>query len=75
MKTLATHIDQQLLEADARWGHCAVSEEELQRLWPLNMDNRKTAIEQFAKDYGFRLIYYRSEVCAIFEKESPRPSN
>ena len=74
MKTLAEHIDQKLLEADARWGHCAVSEEELQRLWPSNMDNRKAAIEQFAEEYGFRLIYFRNGICAIFEKEPTRSS-
>jgi hypothetical protein len=72
MKTLAEHIDQQLLAAANKWGHCAVYEKELQRLWPINMDNRKAAIDQFAMEYGFQLIYYRSGICAIFEKESPR---
>jgi hypothetical protein len=71
MRTLAAHIDEQM-QAN-RWGHCAVPEEELQRLWPINMDNREATIEQFSKEYGFRLIYYRSGICAIFEKESPRP--
>ena len=69
MKALAEHIDQQLLGATI--GKCAVDEEELQRLWPINMDNRKAAIEQFASEYGFQLIYYASGICAIFEKEFP----
>jgi hypothetical protein len=44
---------------------------ELQRIWPLNEENRKAKIEQFAKEYGFRLVVYRKGVCAIFEKELP----
>jgi len=71
MKNLAEHIDEQI-QAN-RWGHCAVYEEELQRLWSMNMENRKAAIERFSEEYGFRLIYYRGGICAIFEKESPRP--
>ena len=70
-ETLAAHIDEQI-QAN-RWGHCAVYEDDLQRLWSMNTDKRKAAIEQFSKDYGFRLIYYRSGICAIFEKESPVP--
>jgi len=71
MRTLAAHIDEQI-QAN-RWGHGAAYEEQLQRLWSMNMDNRKAAIEQFGKEHGFRLIYYRNGICAIFEKESPRP--
>jgi hypothetical protein len=71
MEILAEHIDEQMLAN--RWGHCAVYEEQLQRLWPKTLPNRAEAIEQFGKQYGFRLIYYRNGVCAIFEKESPRP--
>jgi len=67
MRTLAEHIDEQIQAS--RWGKCAVYEEQLQRLWSMNMENRQAAIEQFSKDYGFRLIYYRSGICAIFEKE------
>jgi len=71
MRTLAAHIDEQI-QAN-RWGHCAVYEGELQRLWSMKMNSREAAIEQFSKEYGFRLIYYRSGICAIFEKGSPRP--
>jgi len=70
MKALAEHIDRQLLGTTI--GKCAVDEQELQRLWPIDMDDRKAAIEQFAREYGFQLIYYSSGICAIFEKESPR---
>jgi hypothetical protein len=46
----------------------------LQRIWPLNEENRKAKIEQFAKEYGFKLSFYKQGLCAIFEKESPRKS-
>jgi hypothetical protein len=69
MKILAARIKRQLLLDTGKWGHCAIYENELQRIWPLNEENRKEKIEQFAKEYGFRLSFYKPEVCAIFEKE------
>jgi hypothetical protein len=69
MKILAARIKRQLLLDTTKWGHCTIYENELQRIWPLNEENRKAKIEQFAKEYGFRLSFYRPEVCAIFEKE------
>jgi hypothetical protein len=71
MKILAARIKRQLLLDTGKWGHCAIYENELQRIWPLNEENRKAKIEQFAKEYGFRLVVYRKGVCAIFEKELP----
>jgi hypothetical protein len=68
MKVLAGLIRRQLrLEAN-KFGHCAVYEKELQRVWPLDEKNRKAKIEQFAKKHGFRLAYYRHGFCAIFEE-------
>jgi hypothetical protein len=52
-------------------GHCAIYEDELQRIWPLNEENRKAKIAQFAKDYGFQLSFYKQGLCAIFEKDAP----
>jgi hypothetical protein len=69
LKILAAGIKRQLLLDTGKWGHCAIYENELQRIWPLNEENRKAKIEQFAKEYGFRLVAYRKGVCAIFEKE------
>jgi hypothetical protein len=43
----------------------------LQRIWPLNEENRKAKIAQFAKDYGFKLSFYKQGLCAIFEKDVP----
>jgi hypothetical protein len=42
----------------------------LQRIWPLDEENRKAKISQFAKEYGFKLSFYKHGLCAIFEKES-----
>jgi hypothetical protein len=70
MKNLAHRIRHQLrLEAN-KLGHCAVYEEELRRAWP-DEKNRKTKIEQFAKEHGFWLAYYRDGSCAIFEQLAP----
>lgn len=71
MKILAGRIKRQLLLDTGKWGHCAVYENELQRLWPLEEENRKAKIEQFAKEHGFKLSYYRRGLCAIFEKAPP----
>jgi hypothetical protein len=70
MKILASQIDREL--QSGKWKHCAVYEAELQRLWPLNEDNREAKIAQFAKKYGFRLRFYDKGLCAIFDKW-PRP--
>jgi hypothetical protein len=69
MKILAARIKRQLLLDTSKWGHCAIYENELQRIWPLNEENRKAKIEQFAKEYGFCLSFYKPGLCAIFEKE------
>jgi hypothetical protein len=52
-------------------GHCVICEDELQRIWPLNEENRKAKIAQFAKGYGFKLSFYTQWLCAIFEKDAP----
>ena len=51
-------------------GHCAIYEDQLQRIWPLEEEDRKAKIEQFAKEHGFKLSSYKHGLCAIFEKES-----
>jgi hypothetical protein len=69
MKTLAKRIKRELKTKTARDGHWAIYENELQRVWPLNEENRKGKIEQFARRYGFKLSFYKQGLCAIFEKE------
>jgi hypothetical protein len=72
MKNLANRIKREMEDETNRIGHCAIYENELQRIWPLDEENRKAKIEQFAKEYGFTLSYYKHGLCAIFEKETPR---
>jgi hypothetical protein len=66
LKKLASQIARQLQGGD--WMHCAIYEQELQRLWPLNQKDREAKIAQFANEYGFRLRFYRKGLCAIFDK-------
>jgi hypothetical protein len=40
----------------------------LKRVWPLDEEDRKAKIEQFANENGFRLVYYKPGLCAIFEE-------
>jgi len=72
MKILARLIKRKLKAQTGEWGHCAIYENELQRVWPLNEKNRKAKITQFAKEYGFRLSVYKPGLCAIFEEKPPR---
>jgi hypothetical protein len=44
----------------------------VERLWPLNAKDREAKIAHFAKEYGFRLRFYKKGLCAIFDKW-PRP--
>jgi hypothetical protein len=66
MKMLAQRIEAELQYRT--WEHCAVYEEELQRLWPLHAKHREADIAEFAKKYGFRLRFYQKGMCAIFDK-------
>ena len=70
MKILAGLIKRELRLQASEYGHCAVYEDELQRIWPLDEDNRKEKIRQFADQNGFRLVYYKRGLCAIFEQKS-----
>jgi len=52
---------------DAEHDHCAITDEELQRIWPIDEMDREKKIAQFAKNYGLHLTFYRQGMCAIFE--------
>ena len=71
MKILAGLIRRELELQARKDGYCAVYEDELQRVWPLNEENRKAKIKRFANKNGFHLVYYKRGLCAIFEQESP----
>jgi hypothetical protein len=74
LKILASQITCELERQTNNLGHCAIYEEELQRIWPLDEENRERKIAQFARDYGFHLSLYRHGLCAIFVKETPNVS-
>jgi hypothetical protein len=66
MKLLAQRIESELRHGP--WKHCAVYEDELERLWPLEEQDREAKIVEFAKTYGLRLRFYHKGLCAIFDK-------
>ena len=69
MKILAGLIRRELQLQGNEYGHCALYEDQLQCIWSMNEENRKAKIEQFANEKGFRLIYYKPGLCAIFEEK------
>jgi hypothetical protein len=70
MKRLEKRIKRELLFGDGYWRVCGVGEDELRRVWPEDK-NREDKIRQFADERGFRLIYYRAGLGAIFEEPPP----
>jgi hypothetical protein len=74
MKTPAMRIRQKLETRTAQIGYCVIHEDELQWLWPLDEADRKASIEQFAKEYGFELSFYKHGRFAIFKEEPLRKS-
>jgi hypothetical protein len=69
MKIFAGLIRRELRLQAGKYGQCAIYEDELQRVWPIDEENRKAKIEQFANENGFRLIYYKPGLYAIFEEQ------
>lgn len=67
VKPLANYIENEL--EYGLWPHCAIYEDELQRLWPLDAAYREVRIAAFAAKYGFRLRFYRKGMCAIFDRQ------
>ena len=70
MEILAEQINRALeLRAGTAIQHCGVSDEELQRIWPLNEVDRERKIAHFAEEHGLMLTWYNEGTCAIFEKK------
>ncbi len=65
MKILAEKIAKELKEAN----HCAIYENDLNRVWPTNGKRREAAIASFAQQHGWRLRHYKDGFFAIFDKE------
>jgi len=74
MKTLAKRIKRELERETSTTRHCVVYEDELQRLWPTDEQDRKRKISRFANENGFKLTFYKRGLCAIFERKSPGDS-
>ena len=72
MKMLASQTERELPAGG--WKHCAIYEDELIRVWPLDEPEREAKIAKSAKEYGFRLRFYRMGMCAIFDKWPPSQS-
>jgi len=67
MEILAEQIKRKLDMRDGVINHCPISEEELQRIWPLNELDRERKIAQFAEDHALHLTFYWQGMCAVFE--------
>jgi len=65
LDALAEHILKELQSAS----YCAIYEEQLKPLWPINDLDREKKIQSFAKERGLRLRFYLKGHCAVFEKE------
>ena len=74
MKTLAKRIRRELESESPKTEHCIIYENELQRLWPIDEENRKRKIAHFANQNGFKLSFYKQGLCAVFERKSPEDS-
>jgi hypothetical protein len=67
-RTLAARIRRELRETALPIPYCAIYEHDLQRFWPLELQNREAEIERFAKQHGFKLRFYKRGLCAIFQE-------
>ena len=65
METLAKQIEERMRD---EWS--MIREEDLERVWPINEEDREEKIAQFAKEHGFRLIYYKLGLGAMFVENS-----
>jgi hypothetical protein len=65
MTLLASRIVKGLKTAN----HFAVYEADLELFWPLSAKDREAQIARFAEKHGLRLRFYKTGLCAIFEKD------
>jgi len=66
MERLAKQIEERM---HGDWS--MIREDDLERIWPINEEDREEKIAQFAKKYGFCLRFYQKGICAIFDKSLP----
>jgi len=63
---LRKRIDEKI----AKHSEATIFDRDLDRLWPVTMPYvaRKRAIQQFAKDHGYKVYVYQIGTCAVFKK-------
>jgi hypothetical protein len=66
METLAKQIEQRM---HGDWS--MIHDENLERVWPIDEEDREEEIAQFANKYGFRLRFYQKGLRGIFDKWPP----
>jgi hypothetical protein len=69
MRRVAARIRRELRQTAQLIPYCAIYKQELQCFWPLELKNREAKIERFAKQYGFKLRFYKRGLCAIFQED------
>src|SRR5262245_11911552 len=74
--TLAKQMESAMHRAGKDWlryhnEHCTLFEKDLQCICPINDNERKKRLTEFATQYGFRLRFYRKGLFAIFGKRTP----
>ena len=55
--------------------HCTLFEKDLEYICPVNDNDRKKKLVEFAAQYGFRLRFYHKGLFAIFGKRPPPMAN
>ena len=66
METLAKQIEQRM---HGDWS--MIHDENLERVWPIDEEDREEEIAQFANKYGFRLRFYQKGLRGTFDKRPP----
>jgi hypothetical protein len=64
MQKLVKQISQEL----EKGRHCAIYCDELTRVWPERGKRREKEVMEFAERHGWRLRFYKDDLCAIFDK-------
>jgi hypothetical protein len=81
LEALAKQMERAMQRAGKDWflyhnEHCALFENDLERICPGNDQDRKRKLAEFAAQHGFRLTFYHKGLFAIFGKRPvPKPND
>jgi hypothetical protein len=80
LETLAKQMERAMQRAGKDWflyhnEHCALFENDLERICPRNDQDRKRKLAEFAAQHGFRLAFYHKGLFAIFGKRPQLEAN